>query len=385
MASPDASRRCRACGAELRDHVLDLGLQPDPDRLLDIDDPQDAPVAPVDAWICARCGLLQLVGARPPGGVPPHGHGPSIDGADTSWIDDVVTGLGAGRESRLAIDVDVADERLLGAFATRGFRTIALHGDIGELRALREAGERASVVIASHALAHVDDPDRSVDAIASVLTPDGVAIIEFHHCLGIADGQFDVLSHAHRSYFSLTSMAWLLDRTGLTVFDAHRMAAYGGSIRLLAGKGTTSSGDVADAIRALERRRRLDEAAGYTGLPDAVERATADLRRFLEDARAAGRSVVGYGAAARGTVLLNLAGIRPGLLPFTVDRSVAKQGRLLPGARIPVRAPDEIARARPDDILILPWPLVDEIAEQLSPVRAEGVRLVVAMPTLTFR
>src|SRR5262245_28214629 len=153
MASPDAIPRCRSCDAELRDHVLGLGDQPDPDRLLDVGDPRDAPVAPVDLWICARCRLLQLVGERPPGGTPPHGHGPSPDGADLAWIDDLVRALDAATKSPLAIDVDIADERLLGAFGALGFRTVALHGDLDELRALEEQGERASVIIASHALA----------------------------------------------------------------------------------------------------------------------------------------------------------------------------------------------------------------------------------------
>src|SRR5689334_21140117 len=100
MAIHDANPRCRACAAVLRDHVIDLGPQPDPDRLLDPDDPLDAPVAPVDVWICARCGLLQLVGERPPGGAPPHGHGPSADIAGSSWVDDLVRGFADGAGPR---------------------------------------------------------------------------------------------------------------------------------------------------------------------------------------------------------------------------------------------------------------------------------------------
>ena len=128
----------------------------------------------------------------------------------------------------------------------------------------------------------------------------------------------------------------------------------------------------------------MAEPAGYAALPGQVARASADVRAFLERTAGDGVMVAGYGAAARGTVLLNIAGIGPDLLPFTVDRAAAKQGRLLPGSRIAVHAPSEIERRRPGYILILPWPLAAEIREQLAAARGWGARFAVALPTLVI-
>ena len=144
------------------------------------------------------------------------------------------------------------------------------------------------------------------------------------------------------------------------------------------------SSPVVERTKQTEREARLHLATGYADLPAQIARASADLMGFLERARNEGSIVAGYGAAARGTVLLNLAGITPEQLRFVVDRSPDKQGRLLPGCRIPIHAPGEIERARPDDILILPWPLAPEIERQLAGARSWGARFLVAMPHFEF-
>jgi SAM-dependent methyltransferase len=240
-------------------------------------------------------------------------------------------------------------------------------------------------VVASHALSHADDPDALVEAIGRILAPDGVLAIELHHVLGLIEGQFDVLSHAHRSYFSLRALEHLLARHDLVIAEVERVATFGGTIRALARRrsvGHAAGGPAQEAIRRAEDRARAGEPAGYAALPAQVARASADLVAYLEGARDDGRLVAGYGAPARGTVLLNLAGVDPALLPFTVDRDPAKQGMALPGCRIVVHAPSEIDSRRPDDILVLPWPLADEIQRQLRAARGWGARFAVAMPTL---
>jgi C-methyltransferase C-terminal domain/Methyltransferase domain len=301
------------------------------------------------------------------------------------------------------VDVDVTDVGLGDVFADAGFD---VHGyvrhpgssgqprpwiasaafDAASAAAVAGSSGGAGVVIASHALSHAEQPDRLMAAIASILAPTGVLAIEFHHVLGLAEGQFDVLSHAHRSYLSLHSLTKLLQQNGLAIVDAELVDVFGGTVRAVARPAASvkaaSVGRGVSTILEIERAARLAEPAGYAGLPSQMARACADLRTFLERVRDEGTTVAGYGAAARGTVLLNVAEIGPELLPFIVDRSTAKQGRLLPGARIPVRPPAELERVRPQHILILPWPLAGEITDQLAAARAWGARFAVALPHL---
>ena len=242
--------------ASLRDRLIDLGAQPDPDRLLDPADDEAAPTAPIDLWLCRACCLVQLAGPRPSGPVPRHGHQAGGPPDAAPWPVDLL--LPGSRTDRVVVDVDVADARTGRAFARHGF---PVHGfsrqpDLGRgtdpwiatspfdpeaAEALGAGGTRAGVIIASHALAHADDPDALVAAIARILAPDGVVAIEFHHVLGLVEGQFDVLSHAHRSYFSVGALERLLDRHGLAIRDAERVATFGGTHPGTATRTTTGT------------------------------------------------------------------------------------------------------------------------------------------------
>lgn len=362
--------------------MIDLGPQPDPDVLLDPAGHEDAPVASVRAWICSECGLVQLVGPRPAGPRMPHGHGATA--LSSLLADPIIQDMFRllPVDHRLVVEMDESDART--AVQPR-FRTLPI--DVATPVSLYAPGQQAGLVLAGHAFTHADDLDGLMSAIESVLAPGGVIAIEFHHVLGLAQGQFDVLSHAHRSYLSLLSLERLLDRYACAAIAAERLPEYGGTVRVLVGR--RSGGDALigrssgmETIRQTERQANVQLGEGYEAVPRHVIQARTDLRSFLEEARRKGRMVAAYGAASRGTVLLNVAGIGPIDLPYVVDRSPEKQGRLLPGCRIPVLAPDEIERSRPDDILILPWPLASEIQEQLGGARARGARFTVAMPRL---
>jgi hypothetical protein len=246
---------------------------------------------------------------------------------------------------------------------------------------------RAALILVGHALAHADELDALMGEVAAALAPRGLVAIDFHHVLGLAEGQFDVLSHSHRSYLSLRGLDRSLDRHGLHVVAATRIDTYGGTVRALAARRADGvivhghdRGD--DAIREAERAARIDQPAGFAGLEDRARTVCRDLAEFLDAARREGRTVVGYGAASRGTALLNFAGVGVDRLSFIADRAQAKQQRLLPRARIPIVPPEEIDRAKPDDILILPWPSAASITQQLASARAWGARFVAAMPSL---
>jgi hypothetical protein len=366
---------CCSCRARKFAGILDLGSQPDPDSLLHPADPDPAPEALVELAICTTCGLVQLIGPRPDGPRPPHGHAMPAGSGDP-WIGLIERSVQASRP--VVCDVDGSSGIPAASLAAAGHVVAGLPPDVANA---------ADLILVGHALAHVDDLDTLLGRVATALASGGMVAIDFHHVLGLAQGQFDVVSHAHRSYFSLHSLERALDRRGLGVIAAQRIAEYGGTVRVLAAHRSEdmpvdSKNFSAAPIRAVERTARIDQPAAYEGLEQLVRVACADLIEFLDDARCAGRTVVGYGAASRGTTLINLAGVGVDRLPFVVDRAPAKQGRLLPRARIPILAPSEIEQATPNDIMILPWPLADQIMKQLTLAYDHGARFVVALPRL---
>lgn len=377
MRTESLAETCRSCGGRGLDTILDLGPQPDPDCLLEPDDPDPAPEAPIELAICSVCGLVQLVGPRPAGPRPAHGHASPAPTGDP-WVELIERSMQA--RSPVVCDVDGSSGLPVATLAATGRIVAGLP---------RDGEDAADLILVGHALAHADDLDALVGRIAAALAPRGLVDVDFHHVLGLAQGQFDVASHAHRSYLSLHSLERAVDRHGLRVIAAKRTADYGGTVRVLAAHRSDNTplhdgGAEAALIRQAEGIAQIDQPAGYEGLERQVRTACTDLVEFLDEARCAGRTVAGYGAASRGTTLINLAGIGVDRLPFIVDRAEAKQGWLLPRARVPILAPSEIERATPDDIIILPWPVAGQITKQLSRSCPETTRYVVALPRLEF-
>jgi len=233
-------------------------------------------------------------------------------------------------------------------------------------------------------LAHVPDLNDFIDGMKRVLKPGGVFTMEFPHLLRLMDAnQFDTIYHEHYSYFSLLAVERAFHRHGLVLFDVQELPSHGGSLRVFGQHETARSHPSDDRLadlRARETAFGLDRLDGYAGFARQVEETKRSLLSFLIEMKRAGRRVVGYGAPAKGNTLLNYCGIRTDFIEYTVDRSEHKQGRFLPGSRIPIFAPDRIRETKPDLVLILPWNLRREIAEQLSYIREWGGQFVVPIP-----
>jgi len=238
-------------------------------------------------------------------------------------------------------------------------------------------------------LAHVPDIGDFVAGFTLLLRPSGVATFEFPHLARmIAENQFDTIYHEHFSYLSLTAVQSIFVANGLSIFDAEELSTHGGSLRVYAQRTDTGrrtvEARVAEILRS-EARAGLLGPDAYRGFQARAERAKDDLLRFLLDANREKKRVAAYGAAAKGNTFLNYAGVRADLVPFVVDRNPAKQGKFLPGSRIPIVDEARLRAERPDYVLILPWNLRAEVMEQLDYVRAWGGRFVVAVPTLEVR
>lgn len=253
-------------------------------------------------------------------------------------------------------------------------------------RRLRAQGRQADLLVANNVLAHVPDINDFVAGFAELLKPHGVATFEFPHLLQMVQGcQFDTAYHEHYYYLSLTAVQRILAANGLAVFDVQDLPTHGGSLRVFAQRidtGVAVTGPAVAATLARERDAGMHGPAFYEGFQREAIRIKLELLAFLLDCRRRGVSVAAYGAAAKGNTLLNFAGVRPDLLPFVVDRNPAKQGRFLPGSRIPVCDESALAMHRPQRILILPWNIQAEVMAQLDQARQWGGRFAVAVPGL---
>jgi SAM-dependent methyltransferase len=249
---------------------------------------------------------------------------------------------------------------------------------------LVEQGRRADLIVANNVLAHVPDINDFVAGFAILLKEQGVATFEFPHLLRmVAECQFDTAYHEHYSYLSLGSAQRIFEQNGLQVFDVEELSTHGGSLRVYVQRITTGGRAVAPVVAAVLERERvagMTASSFYAGFQQEANRIKYELLEYLLEARRQGRKVAAYGAAAKGNTLLNFAGVRPDLLPYVVDLNPAKQGKFMPGSRIPIVDEDQLRRHRPDDVLILPWNLRDEITGQLAYVREWGGRFATAVP-----
>lgn len=256
---------------------------------------------------------------------------------------------------------------------------------------LAAQGRSADLIAANNVLAHVPDINDFVAGFARLLKPSGVATFEFPHLLRMVQGcQFDTAYHEHYSYLSLTAVARIFAANGLRVIDVQELPTHGGSLRVFAARADAPSHPQADAAGAARVQALLEReaAAGlqtadfYGDFQRQALRIKRELLTFLLQAQAQGQRVAAYGAAAKGNTLLNFAGVRADLLPWVVDANPAKQGQYLPGSRIPIVSEDHLRAEKPDLLLLLPWNLKDELAQQLGYVREWGGRLAVAVPRM---
>jgi len=248
-------------------------------------------------------------------------------------------------------------------------------------------GYRADLLLGNNVLAHVPDLNDFISGLKIVLKPDGIITMEFPHlyCL-MAENQFDTIYHEHFSYFSFLAVEKAFAAYGLCIFDVERLTTHGGSLRIHAVHAENSARKTAERVtllRNFEIQKGFDRIETYTNFFSRVKGVKRSLLEFLVQAVEQGKTVVGYGAPAKGNTLLNYCGIRTDFIDYTVDLSPHKQGRYLPGTHIPIYHPDRIKETKPDYLLILPWNLKDEIVEQMSHVRSWGGQFVVGIPEVT--
>jgi SAM-dependent methyltransferase len=402
------SGKCRLCGVPLEHVFVDLGMSPLSNAyLLPEQCGRMEPFYPLCAYVCRQCWLVQLEEFRSPEDI--FSEYAYFSSYSESWLQHareyaraVVERFAMGPRHRV-VEIGSNDGYLLRNFRDRGVPVLGIEPASNVARVaeaqgiptlvrffgaalaqeLAAAGQTADLLVGNNVLAHVPDLHDFVAGLKVLLGRSGVLSLEFPHLLRLMEGnQFDTIYHEHFSYFSLQTAEAALRRHGLTVFDVEELPTHGGSLRVLVGheeQGRPVSSRVR-RLRDVEQAAGLDRMDAYTRFAETVHETKRTLLDFLIRAKRHGQAVVAYGAAAKGTTLLNYCGIRTDFIDYVVDRSPHKQGRLLPGTHIPIRSPDRIEATRPDYVLILAWNLRDEIVAQMAHVRDWGGRFVVPIP-----
>jgi SAM-dependent methyltransferase len=386
---------------------VDLGVQPLANSYVPADAEGPEAFYPLHVRVCDRCHLVQLPELAAPEQI--FSNYAYLSGASTTWLEHCRQFVGAISERMnldphdLVVEVASNDGHLLRFFVDRGQRVLGIE-PAANVAAIAEragvptvpkffglaladelvrSGQRAQLLIGNNVLAHVPDINDFVAGLCRLLASGGVLSMEFPHLLELIRlNQFDTIYHEHFSYLTLRTVKRVFAVHGLRVFDVSRLPTHGGSLRILAcheDDPQPTSMRVAELLEH-ETEAGLGNLATYTAFTERVQGIKWALLELLISLRREGKRVVGYGAPAKGNTLLNYCGVRTDLLDYTVDRNHLKQGKLLPGTRIPIRAPEVILEDRPDLVLILPWNLEAEILEQMAAVRSWGGRFAVPIP-----
>ena len=266
----------------------------------------------------------------------------------------------------------------------KGIPTITQFFGVQTAQALVAEGKQADLLLGNNVLAHVPDLNDFVAGMKIVLKPTGILTMEFPHLLQLMEhNQFDTIYHEHFSYFSFLTVEQVFATHGLTLFDVEELPTHGGSLRIYGKHDAATEPAIGDRIAQLKAKEvaaGLDKLETYLSFGEKVKATKCKLLSFLIDAKSQGKSIVGYGAPAKGNTLLNYCGVGTDFIDYTVDRSPHKQGLFLPGTHIPILHPDHIRETQPDYLLILPWNLKDEIIEQMAHIREWGGKFVVPIP-----
>lgn len=403
--------KCRFCGNPLETLFADLGATPLSNSFITQEELHRAEAHfPLHAFVCGQCLLVQVEEFEAPEKI--FDEYIYFSSYSDSWLAHcrayaakMIPALGLSQKA-LVVEVASNDGYLLQYFKeagvgvlgiepahtvaeaaeAKGIPTRSIFFNEQTARQLQAEGVEADLMVAKNVLAHVPDIGSFVAGFRHVLKAEGVLTVEFPHLLNLIEQlQFDTIYHEHFSYLSLSVVRRIFAAHGLRVYDVEEVATHGGSLRIFVCHESDATHPEAPAIAQLcekERKSGLEDLRSYETFQRRVVEAKNGLLTFLIECSRNGKSVAGYGAPAKGNTLLNFCGVGPEYLPYTVERSPHKQGRFLPGSRIPIYGLEKISETRPDYVLILPWNLEQEIRETMAHIQEWGGKFVTAIPEI---
>ena len=406
--------KCRHCAQELTHSFLDLASAPPSNAYLKAEALSQAEVwLPLRLMVCDNCWLVQTLDFTGRENLFDAEYA-YFSSCSSSWLAHARQFVESMREriqlgpQSLVMEVAANDGYLLQyvqqagipcfgvepttstatAARAKGLEIVERFFGVELARELLAQGRRIDLSVANNVLAHVPDINDFVSGFSMLLTEQGVASFEFPHLLNMVQlNQFDTAYHEHYSYLSLHAVKAIFAKNGLHVFDVEEWPTHGGSLRVLAQRSDTGKHAIKDSVAAMmlkERAAGIVDLAFYHNAQKQSEKAKFELLEFLLACKKQGKMVVAYGAAAKGNTLLNFSGVKLDLLPYVIDINIHKQGKYLPGSRIPILSEASLSKDKPDYVLILPWNLRQEIVSQLDYVRSWGGKFVTAIPSLSI-
>ena len=409
------SPKCRFCAEPLTHVMCDLAMSPLANSYVKFEDGHNAEkIFPLKVWVCEKCLLAQLEEFESPDAI--FSDYLYFSSFSTSWVEharrycEMMTERFGYNGSSQVVEIASNDGYLLQHFKAKGIPVLGVEPaanvakvaweekqipsvvkffGVQTAKELVADGKSADLLLGCNVLAHVPDINDFVGGLKIALKPGGVITFEFPHLQRLIEqNQFDTVYHEHFSYLSLLAVEKVFAHHGLTLFDVEELPTHGGSLRIFA-RHTDDAGELRTVTPRIEAMRGQETQAGltrmetYTSFDKKVKSTKRKLLRFLIDAKDSGKTVVGYGAAAKGVTLINYCGVGADLIDYVVDKSPYKQNHHMPGVRVPIHGPEKIFETKPDYVLILPWNLRKEISSEMAKIRGWGGKFVVPIPEVT--
>ena len=361
------SHACRWCAGSSGHLVLDLGDQPACDSFPAFRGQDLDPTYPLQMWLCATCGLAQLVG-EPVAAEEPLGSEPeALVAQSADAVERLATAGDLAGRSRVAEFPSPHGGSWLGLLAARGLESVT-------------DGGTADLVIDSFGMMHAPDQASALAERVARVAPGGTLLLQYHPLETIMRlGQWNALRHGHFAYYSTTALVGMLEASGFSPQKATRFELYGGTILLESCRESDARAETDDSVIALladDAHTGVRDPAAVKCLEDQAQSHAQGLRSWLVAQQNEGKSVIGYGAASRSVALLCKAKVDRGLLPAVVDRSTGKHGLRMPGTDIPIESPTRLAAGGPHDVLLFVPDLLAEVRREFPEVEDSGGRWV---------